>query len=166
MRDIGKDGTVKKFDKLFAEQEKNHEQELQRIKESLKYRLEEKNEEIRELGRKQKEYNSRKNRNQSEQHQEVVNLYDLIQKQHYIIRDIQNGVYSQAREVDFPEVEIPDLPNVEEYPLTFELLDKNEYRFRPKTGKSRPQTSGTARQRTQRSARLASARSRASRNIS
>jgi len=43
MRDLGKDETVKKYDKMFAEQQKNHAQELQRNKDSCKYRVSEKN---------------------------------------------------------------------------------------------------------------------------
>ena len=67
-------------------------------------------------------------------------MYDLIQKNNHLLRNIKNGVFSQARTVEFPESEIPELPDSADFPITFDLLDKNEYKFRPRTGKSRANT--------------------------
>ena len=49
MRELGKEETVKKFEKMFAEQKKNHQIQLKSNKQSLEFQLNEKNEQIREL---------------------------------------------------------------------------------------------------------------------
>ena len=146
MRELGKEETVKKFEKMFAEQKKNHQIQLQSNKQSLEFQLNEKNEQIRELEGNLKQFNNRKDRHQAEQQQEVINMYDLSQKYNHLLRNIQNGVFSQARTVDFPESEIPDLPDSADFPITIELLDKNEYKFRPRTGKSTARTNRSFRQ--------------------
>ena len=61
MREHGRDETVRKYDKMFADQKKSHEKEAEEVKRSFKYRLNQKNEDIREYNRQWEEFNSKKN---------------------------------------------------------------------------------------------------------
>lgn len=127
MKELGKQEAELEYKKQFAEQLKEHRQEVRNVTEQYEHILEGKTSELHRFTEEFKTYHKQKKEETREMRREMSEMYKIMQRQHRLIKDIENGSFTAGIHTHhIPITEIPSLPDRENYKLLYKALEKTK----------------------------------------